>query len=150
MRAGMNSLPYDVAQLQAWLEPLYGVAEVECDGMTRLVSHLLHRNGIDHIVAGGLLVDLQRLRDENVGASEDCGVTHWWVELGFEYIVDFKARMWMGPDAQHGVFVPEDGRFEYRTQRRGYFDDLPEPFLELIAGVTLSDWPLFNVVVEQK
>lgn len=78
-------LPYDVTQLQAWLEPLANKAQVECDGMTRLASHLLHKNGVEHIVAGGMLVDMQRLQDPEVGTEQNCGVTHWWLELGFGY-----------------------------------------------------------------
>lgn len=133
-------LPYDVAQLQAWLEPLANQAQVECDGMTRLASHLLHKNGVEHIVAGGVLVDMQRLQDPEVGTEQNCGVTHWWLELGFGYIVDFRARMWMGPEAQHGVFIPAGGRFEYRAERRGQFNPLPEPLLDLMAGVCVGDW----------
>lgn len=144
--AGTDTLPFDVGQLQAWLEPLADVAQVECDGMSQLLSHLLHRNDILHIVAGGVLVDLQRLHDANVSASEDCAVTHWWLELGYGYIVDFRARMWMGPTAQHGVFVPEGERFEYRTERRGNFNPLAEPLLDLMAGLCLRDWPSFTAL----
>ncbi|MBI6603313.1 hypothetical protein CAZ10_10480 [Pseudomonas aeruginosa] len=141
--AETEGLPFDVAQLQAWLEPLAEAAQVECDGMSRLVSHLLHKNGIQHIVAGGMLVDMQRLQDPEVSTEESCGVTHWWLELGFGYIVDFRARMWMGPEAQHGVFIPAGGRFEYRTERRGQFNSLPEPILDLMAGVCVGDWSPF-------
>lgn len=141
--AEAEGLPFDVAQLQAWLEPLAEAAQVECDGMSRLVSHLLHKNGIQHIVAGGMLVDMQRLQHPEVSTEEGCGVTHWWLELGFGYIVDFRARMWMGPEAQHGVFIPAGGRFEYRTERRGQFNPLPEPILDLMAGVCVGDWSPF-------
>lgn len=139
----VEGLPFDVVQLQAWLEPLSEAAQVECDGMSRLASHLLHKNGIQHIVAGGLLVDLKRLHDPEVSTDEGCGVTHWWLELGYGYIVDFRARMWMGPEAQHGVFVPDGSRFEYRTERRGMFNPLPEQILDEMAGVGVSEWPPF-------
>ncbi|WP_343177139.1 hypothetical protein [Pseudomonas sp. 4810-S13] len=133
----------DVQKLQGWLEPLSDIAQVECDGMTRVVSHLLSKNGIEHIVAGGLLVDLKRIDDTAVSNHELCGVSHWWIELGYSYVVDFRARMWLGPEAQHGVFVP-CARFEYRTERRGMFSSLTEPVLELMAGVKVSDWPSFD------
>lgn len=136
-------LSLDVQKLQGWLEPLSDVALVECDGMTRIVSHLLSKNGIEHIVAGGLLVDLKRIEDPAVGNKEPCGVSHWWIELGYSYVVDFRARMWLGPEAQHGVFVP-CARFEYRTERRGMFSSLTEPLLDLLAGVKVSEWPSFG------
>lgn len=142
--ASIDGLPFNVVALQAWLEPLADIAQVECDGMSQVVSYLLRKNGIPHFVAGGLLVDLERLNDPKVSNAENCGVTHWWLELGHLYIVDFRARMWMGPEAQHGVFIPAGGRFEYRTQRRGEFNPLPEPILETMAGVSLSDWPPFT------
>lgn len=144
MRSASNrvaGLPYDVASLQAWLDPLDSLAQVECDGMSRVVSHLLAKNGIEFVVATGLLVDLQRLNDPRVSRAESCGVTHVWVELGHGFIVDYRARMWMGPEAQHGVFIPDDGRFEYRTGNRFYFPAMPEQLLEFVSGVQLSDWP---------
>lgn len=144
--AVVEGLPFDVGSLQAWLEPLAGAAQVECDGLSRLISHLLQKNGIQHVVAGGVLVDMQRLHDLEVSTEENCGVTHWWLELGFGYIVDFRARMWMGPEAQHGVFIPAGGRFEYRTQQRGQFNPLSEPILELMAGVCVGDWFPFTPI----
>ncbi|WP_153785338.1 hypothetical protein [Pseudomonas sp. EMN2] len=136
-------LLHDFQKLQAWLEPLSDVARVECDGMTRLVSHLLSSNGIEHFVASGVLVDLQRIDDPAASCGPLCGVTHWWIELGSSYVVDFRARMWLGPDAQHGVFIPS-ARFEYRTERRGMLSPLPEPVLDLMAGVKVSEWPEFD------
>lgn len=139
-----EGLPYDVLRLQAWLEPLAKIAQVECDGMTQVISHLLHKNSIEHVVAGGELVDLRRVNDPAGGRGADCGVTHWWLELGFGYIIDFRARMWMGPHAQHGVFIPKEGRIEYRTQRRGHFKPLSEPILDLMAQTSVSGWPAFD------
>lgn len=136
-----EGLPYDVADLQAWLDPLDGMAQVECDGMSRVVSHLLAKNGIEFVVASGLLVDVQRLQDPLVSRAENCAVTHVWVELGHGFIVDYRARMWMGPEAQHGVFEPEGGRFEYRAGNRFYFPEIPEQLLEFVSGVKLSGWP---------
>lgn len=140
-----EGLPFDVHELQAWLEPLAEIAQVECDGMSQVISHLLHKNGIEHVVAGGELVDMQRLRDPTVGREADCGVNHWWLELGYSYIVDFRARMWKGPHAQHGVFIPdEEGRFMYRTRHRGHFKPLSGLVLDLMAEADVSGWPPFE------
>lgn len=142
-----ESLPFDVVQLQEWLEPLADVAQVECDGMTRLVAHLLRKNGIEHVVAVGVLADSKRMTDPSVSHEEDVAVTHCWIELGFSFVVDFRARMWMGPEAQHGVFIPA-GRFEYLTKERFQFEPVSESVLELMAGVNVRDWipfqPLFK------
>ena len=139
-------LPFDVVQLQAWLEPLADVAQVECDGMSRVVSHLLHKNGIQHVVAGGVLVDVKRLNDPAVSHEENCAVTHYWIELGFSYVVDFRARMWMGAEAQQGVFIPA-GRFEYRTKERFQFEPVAEPILDLMAGMSVRSWIPFSKMV---
>lgn len=140
-----EGLGYDVRQLQTWLQPLDSQAKVECDGMSRLIAHLLSKSGIPYIVATGHLVDLQRLNDPVVPRSAECGVTHVWLELGYEYIVDFRARMWMGEEAQHGVFIPQAGRFEYRTKERISFAPLSEGVLEVMCGVRVSDWPIFSL-----
>ncbi len=94
--------------------------------MSKVVSHLLHKNGIQHVVAGGVLVDVKRLNDPPVSNEENCAVTHYWIELGFNYVVDFRARMWMGAEAQHGVFIPE-GKFEYRAEERFQFEPVVHP-----------------------
>ena len=138
-----ESLPFDVEQLQAWLSPLAEVAKVECDGMTRLVAHLLRKNGIQHVAAVGVLADSKRIKDPAVSHEENCAVTHCWIELGFSYVVDFRARMWMGAEAQHGVFIPA-GRFEYLTKERFQFEPVSEPILELMAGVSVRDWVPFS------
>lgn len=141
-----ESLPFDVELLQAWLEPLADVAKVECDGMTRLVSHLLRKNGIQHLVAVGVLADAKRINDPTVSHEENCAVTHCWIELGFSFVVDFRARMWMGSEAQHGVFIP-GGRFEYLTKERVQFEPVSESVLELMAGVSVRDWVPFPAIV---
>lgn len=142
--------PFDAMQLQAWLEPLADAAQVECDGMTRIIAHLLDKNGIQHVVAGGLLKDLQRIRDPLVAPDEKCGVNHWWIELGFDYIVDFRARMWMGPEAEHGVFIPSGKRFDYRIHDLGKFNPIPEPALGVMAGVSVGGWPPFIPIEAQE
>lgn len=77
------------------LEPL----PLECDGVTRALSMLLARDGIQHEVHTGALVVT------DVG----CISYHWWIELAGWEICDARARMWLGTHERvpHGVFQPE-------------------------------------------
>lgn len=73
-------------------------APVECDGHSRMVAYLLNLHGIQCQVRCG------RVRTP-------AGVIplHFWVEVkGF--IIDYRARMWLGKDAPHGVFPPSGER----------------------------------------
>lgn len=84
--------------LVAWLSPVDNMP-LECDGLSRVVSTLLHRAGIEHRVRVG------SLGIEGVGRIS----IHWWVELPDGTLVDYRARMWLGTDPRvpHGVFAPE-------------------------------------------
>src|SRR6478752_7369933 len=68
-------------------------SQLECDGTTRVLSYVLDQHNIDHKVMVGQLV------------AEDDGISlHYWIEVG-EYIVDYKAQMWLDEQAPHGVFT---------------------------------------------
>lgn len=127
--------------IRAWLDPIDSQAKVECDGMTRVISHLLSKNGICHQVKSGLLTDTLKLYSVEVGGDEFVAVTHYWIELDNGEYIDYRARMWMGEYAQHGVFEPEFGRFEYRVVRNADLGKLPESILSFMCGVDLSKWP---------
>lgn len=132
----------DVDKLQTWLDPLDPISHMECDGMSRVISLLLDKNGIDHHINTGLLTDRKLMDDEAVSGGDHVAVTHWWIELPDGTYIDYRARMWMGPDAQHGVFWPDNQRFEYWVdQSFPRFSTLPEGVLSLICGVDLSKWP---------
>lgn len=81
-----------------WLASLDAL-RVECDGMARVISTLLQRDGISHIPMAG------RLAIEGVGQI----VPHCWVELEDGRRIDLRARMWLGDDPRvpHGI-VPAD------------------------------------------
>lgn len=135
-------MPSLQAKIQQWLEPLDGISHLECDGMSRVISHLLDKNDVAHTVNGGLLTDTVRLYDDSVPHHEEVAVTHWWIELETGHYIDFRARMWMGQTASHGVFMPEPGRFEYRIMDQvGRFNPLPGGILSLMCGIDLRDWP---------
>lgn len=81
-----------------WLASLDAL-RLECDGMTRVVSILLQRDGIAHTPIIGRLVV------EGVGKI----VPHCWIELEDGRRIDMRAKMWLGDDLRvpHGI-VPAD------------------------------------------
>lgn len=76
-------------------------APVECDGMTYAISHLLDRAGINHRCMMG------HVQEQTTGSAVS---PHLWIELGDDWIIDFRLRMWLGDDDRipHGVFCRED------------------------------------------
>lgn len=82
----------------SWLNPL-DILRLECDGMTRVVSALLRRDGIAHAPMCGTL---------NVAGVGDIPYHHW-IELADGRLIDLRARMWLGDDPRvpHGM-VPCD------------------------------------------
>ncbi|WP_274644193.1 hypothetical protein [Pseudomonas serbica] len=123
-------------KLQAWLDPL-DAAQVECDGMCRLISAVLSANDIEHEVIGGILSDLD-------GATPE--MTHFWVELPNGYTIDYRARMWMGEEAQHGVFIRSSDRFVYESRGEVVFNYLPNWILQAMSGIDLESYPVLDVV----
>ena len=84
--------------LFGWLRPADALP-LECDGLTRVLSALLRREGIAHdSMAGQLLV-------QGVGTIP----LHHWIRLQDGRVIDFRARMWLGkgsPSVPHGIFTP--------------------------------------------
>ncbi|MBM94311.1 MAG: hypothetical protein CMI09_00440 [Oceanospirillaceae bacterium] len=76
-------------------------APVECDGFARLAHSRLTSAGIDHRVMRGVLVSCD---NPNRGISP-----HFWLELDSGLVIDYRARMWLGPhqEVPHGVFTPD-------------------------------------------
>ncbi len=81
-----------------WIASLDAL-RLECDGMTRVVSMLLQRDGIAHTPISGRLVV------EGVGEI----VPHCWLELEDGRRIDLRAKMWLADDLRvpHGI-VPAD------------------------------------------
>lgn len=144
----MSNDNHFTAQLQAWLDPL-DEAAVECDGMSRIISALLTDSLIEHTVMGGLLIDMHKLNDPSVGHEEGCACTHWWIELPTGHVIDYRARMWMGQEAQHGVFLPDNSHFNYRAHEPVFFSDLGYPILSLMSGLDLESYPQFTALAHQ-
>lgn len=86
---------------------------LECDGATRVLNYIAKEKGIEMIPKSGAIY-LER-EGNIVNGFEP----HQWNEIIIDdepYIVDYKARMWMGEDAPHGVFKKEDAKkmgYEY-------------------------------------
>ena len=77
---------------------------LECDGLTRIISYILQMAKVDH------LVEIGALHTETVGE-----IPHFWIKLHDGYIIDYRARMWLGnnPKVPHGVFQSDDYQGEY-------------------------------------
>lgn len=78
------------------LDPL-DRCELECDGMTRIISYLLCQSGVSHRVMLGSIRNLKTNK-----AIEP----HLWVALDNGWYIDYRARMWLGnnEDIPHGIF----------------------------------------------
>ncbi len=137
----------DPVKLQLWLDPLND-APLECDGMSRVISALLSINGIEHQAWQGLLLDCKLLEDHSVGPEVEIAVTHWWIKLADGSTIDYRARMWLGDDAPHGVFQADPaGRFRYVNAEPTGLGCVPLPILSLIAGIDLLHYPGFEDAV---
>lgn len=111
---------------------------VECDGFARLATTLLTELSIPHTVHTGQLT----------GDGADVPV-HFWLEAdagdGHRLIADYRARMWCGVQAPHGV---QRAVLEGTSRRvEGYcyhgervtLPPLDATIFALLADVTLDD-----------
>jgi hypothetical protein len=82
----------------------YDTCNLECDGLTRVLHTVLTRQTVAHTVKIG------RIENTQTGVSFE---PHFWIELPTGQIVDYRARMWLGQDAPHGIFNPADTPITY-------------------------------------
>lgn len=91
----INGIDMDDASL-AQFDKLH----LECDGMTRCISTVMQRDGVEHRIRVGSLT------------VSDVGTIpyHMWIEMPDGQICDLRARMWLGEHAQvpHGLFMPAE------------------------------------------
>jgi len=118
----------DVQALSQWLSPL-DVLPLECDGMTRVISALLLREGVEHRACHGAL------RLPHVG---DIGL-HCWIQFPDGVVCDYRARMWLGKDAPHGLFHPEPGVVYEAHGELG--QPIPPLIFLVLAGCEIADYP---------
>lgn len=103
----MNTLQMKCDALESALSML-DPCEVECEGMTSLVSYVLEREGILHTRMVGAAI--------HKGTHETV-LPHCWIELPeIGRVIDFRLRMWLGDDDEipHGVFMKDNEIIEYR------------------------------------
>lgn len=79
----------------------YEACNLECDGLTRVLTTVLQEHSIPHTCMAGTLT----LTGTNTGAP-----LHFWIDLPDGQRIDYRARMWLGisPDVPHGIFNPTD------------------------------------------
>ena len=71
--------------------------QTECDGASRLVHLALIRSDIPHTIMCGWVFH----------RGQAIVPIHYWVKCD-DWIIDYRAQMWYGPDAPHGVFKVTD------------------------------------------
>lgn len=116
------------AYLTDLLAPL-DEAPVECDGMCRLIATQLFNSGIPYQAKYGTLTLQGRIVS-----------THFWIEVG-PYLIDFRARMWLGDshEVPHGVFP----RMKFPTAVYAGADvEMPPLSPELFTILCIPIYPL--------
>jgi len=81
----------------------YDSCPLECDGLTRVLHTVLATHLIPHEVVIG-----------TIRLGKKVFEPHFWIQLPDGYIVDYRARMWLGPNAPHGVFRRSNARYSGR------------------------------------
>lgn len=134
------SVTHLIERIQAWLDPLDSLP-VECDGMTRVITALLTDNGIAHEVMGGHLTDVSPLRDKDARLGSLKAYVHWWIELPSGHLIDYRARMWMGESAQHGVFIKDATHVDYLNKEPANMGSYPIQILSFMVDRDLTKHP---------
>lgn len=75
--------------------------QLECNGMTWAISHLLKEANVQHDCMYGYVQDKQ---------TKDIVAPHFWVVLNDGWLVDLRLRMWLGDhdSIPHGIFYPDN------------------------------------------
>jgi len=74
---------------------------LECDGLTRVIHHILVKNDVSHTCYSGTVVfNTKRFP------------VHYWIKFK-KYVIDYRLRMWFGKLAPHGIFKPAKNNVEY-------------------------------------
>jgi hypothetical protein len=128
----MTSKTSAPTELAYWLE-LLDKMPLECDGLARVTSSLLHREGVPHTVHVGSLT-----------VGEEAKIPwHAWITLEDGRIIDLRARMWL-PEQEgvpHGLFTPEAHQNYIASGVLTTKADAPVVFY-ILAERTIEDFPL--------
>lgn len=106
---------------------LYDFAEydklpLECDGHTKVLSYLLTQLKIKHYVHTGDLT------------GPNGSIWHQWIELFDGQYIDYRARMWQGETAPHGVFDTATIKTVQYTSKTKEIWDVPEIYFQILTG----------------
>ncbi len=145
--AEIIALP-DLKKVRSWIEDVSEELEVidmcdlECDGVSAVISMIFRRCGIDHKVFTGFVRDNQ----------EDCLIfPHVWLELDLplKYIVDIRLKNCIegyeqdsyGIEIPNGVFRARDipKRFDYIRSGQINFDEFSESEFEILTEGKYSE-----------
>ena len=118
---------------------------LECDGMTRVVSTLLQKEGIGHRVNVGAL------RIATLGDIAH----HWWISFPDGRICDFRARMWLGMNAliPHGIFTPTPQSASWYVSQHNVpmSEVLLSPVIfEVLTGHSVVEFPSVKVLIQNE
>lgn len=108
------------------LEPIlsqYDACALECDGLTRVLHTVLTRRAEPHTVKIG------RITNTRTGATFS---PHFWIELPTGQVVDYRAKMWLGQDAPHGIFTPTDTNVTYEGEPVE-LEPLPDSLFQILT-----------------
>ena len=78
---------------------------LECDGSTRVMVYLLTQAHVKFDVMVGY-----------IGLGDYEFDPHFWIETRIDnatYIIDLKSKMWLGDDADEGIFKKTETKTEY-------------------------------------
>lgn len=100
----------------------YDISSLECDGATRVISHILNKNAIPHTVKLGA-----------VSFRDNVMQPHMWIELADGTVIDYKLRMWLGNKAPQGIINPDATEVDY-TGREVNLKPVPEVILKTMCA----------------
>lgn len=98
----------------------YDKCPLECDGLTRVLHTVLTRNGYSHTVKLGCIT-----------LGSNASAPHFWIELPDGRFVDYRARMWVGYQASHGIFRQSQVSYEGEPI---YMEPLDERLFKILTG----------------
>ena len=101
---GHTSNTYD--QVEILFDELFSEVEtlqLECDGLTKVISYMLTKKDVPHFVHTGYL------------SGPQGSIIHFWIELFDGRYIDYRAKLWQGEKAPHGVFDPKSKEVAHVT-----------------------------------
>lgn len=105
---------------------LYDKFQLECDGMTRVLSYVLSELEVAHVVHTGILT------------GPKGSIPHFWIELDNGNYVDLRCQMWQGVDdtIPHRIFNANDyPAVQYESSRIEQWE-VSETIYMILTGET--------------